>query len=383
MKSKQSKFKDMMIKIVKWLVIVLVFLFVSISAFILLHPTFGGKPDESSLQKIQKSLYYDGEIFQNIEPTIAGLKEVDASDKQSGSMMDLLFPPQGKVPSEPLPTIKFDKAALKNGDFVWFGHSTALFMTDDKIIMVDPVYHNAAPVFFAIQPYAMTERPTIEQLPNIDAILISHDHYDHLDYQAIKKLNTKVEHFYVPLGVKAHLQRWGVVDSKISEMDWHEQTKLGNIDIILTPSRHFSGRGLNDQSKTLWGSWVVKSSQLSLFFSGDSGYGKHYAEIAKRYGGFDIALMEDGQYNVRWDEIHMLPEQSVQAALDINAKHVLPVHWGKFDLSIHPWKEPIQRFLKEANKHNLVTLTPKIGQIFNLQDPPTPKTQNNWWETIE
>lgn len=370
-------------KILKWLVIIVLLLVVAIGLFIGLHPTFGGKPDAQSLQKIQQSENYDGNIFQNLESTTSGLKEVDTEDEQAGGMLDMLFPPEGKHPSELLPTLKFNKETFKNGDFVWFGHSTALFKTDDKVIMVDPVYHSASPVSFAVVPFDMTNRPSIEELPNIDAVLISHDHYDHLDYKAIKKLDAKVTHFYVPLGIKAHLQRWGVADQKITEMDWYEQQKLGDIDVIFTPSRHFSGRSINDQSKTLWGSWVIKSPDLSLFFSGDSGYGKHYAEISKRYGGFDIALMEDGQYNVRWDEIHMLPEQSVQAVLDLNAKHVLPVHWGKFDLSIHPWKEPIQRFLEEADKHDIVTLTPKIGQVFDLQNPPTPANQGKWWEDIK
>lgn len=370
-------------KILKWLVIILLLLVVAIGLFIGLHPTFGGKPDAQSLQKIQQSQNHDGNIFQNLEPTTSGLKKVENEDEQAGGILDMLFPPKGKHPSEPLPTVKLDKTILKNGDFVWFGHSTALFVTDNKVIMVDPVYHNASPVPHTVMPYDMTHRPTIEELPNIDAVLISHDHYDHLDFEAIKKLDVKVKHFYVPLGIKGHLQRWGVADQKITEMDWYEQQKLGDIDVIFTPSRHFSGRSINDQSKTLWGSWVVKSPDLSLFFSGDSGYGKHYAEISKRYGGFDIALMEDGQYNVRWDEIHMLPEQSVQAVLDLNAKHVLPVHWGKFDLSIHPWKEPIQRFLEEADKHDIVTLTPQIGQVFNLQNPPTPANQGKWWEDVK
>lgn len=374
-------------KFLKYLSFTLLVLFAIIFLFVWLHPTFGGKPDAQSQEKIQQSQNHDGNTFQNLEPTISGLKKIEVEDEQAGGLLSFVFPPKGKHPSEPLPTLKFDKANLKNGDLVWFGHSTALFMTANKVIMVDPVYYNGSPVPFTVMPYDMTHRPTIDELPNIDAVLISHDHYDHLDYRAVQELDNKVTHFYVPLGVKAHLQRWGVADKKITEMDWYEQAQLasdkGHIDLVFTPSCHFSGRGLTNRSKTLWGSWVVKSSDLSLFFSGDSGYGKHYKEIGERFGGFDIALMEDGQYNVRWDEIHMLPEQSVQAVLDINAKYVLPVHWGKFDLSIHPWKEPIQRFLKESKKHDIVTLTPKIGQVFNLNNAPTPETQGKWWEGVK
>lgn len=374
-------------KFLKWFVRILFVLFIAITAFVWLHPTFGGKPDAQSQEKIQQSKNHDGEIFKNLEPTISGLKKIEVEDEHAGGLLSFVFPPKGKHPSEPLPTLKFDKEYLNNGDFVWFGHSTALFKTANTVIMVDPVYYNASPVLFTVMPYDMSHRPTIDELPNIDAVLISHDHYDHLDYRAVQEMDNKVTHFYVPLGVKAHLQRWGVVDNKITEMDWYEQAQIQSdasvIDVVFTPSRHFSGRGLTNRSKTLWGSWVVKSPDLSLFFSGDSGYGKHYKEIGERFGGFDIALMEDGQYNVRWDQIHMLPEQSVQAVLDINAKYVLPVHWGKFDLSIHPWKEPIQRFLKEADKHDIVTLTPQIGQVFNIHSAPTPQTQGKWWEDVK
>lgn len=374
-------------KILKWCLIIFLVLFASISVFVWFHPTFGGKPDEQSQKKIAQSENHDGDIFQNLEPTISGVKDIEVEDEQAGSMWDFFFAPKGKHPSEPLPTLKFDKANLKNGDFVWFGHSTALFKTANKVMVVDPVYYNASPIPFTVMPYDMTHRPSIDELPAIDAVLISHDHYDHLDYRAVQELDNKVAHFYVPLGVKAHLQRWGIADNKITEMDWYEHIQMhsdaGVVDVVFTPSRHFSGRGLTNRSKTLWGAWVVKSPELSLFFSGDSGYGKHYKDIGERFGRFDIALMEDGQYNVRWDEIHMLPEQSVQAVLDINAQYVLPVHWGKFDLSIHPWKEPIQRFLKEAKKHNIVTLTPQIGQVFNLNNAPTPQTQGKWWESVK
>lgn len=249
--------------------------------------------------------------------------------------------------------------------------------------MTDPIFYNASPVPGFVRPYKMTNRPQIKDLPNIDAVLISHDHYDHLDYEAIQEMENKVKHFYVPLGVKAHLQRWGVSDDKITEFDWYESTQIGDVKLILTPSRHFSGRGLTNRNSTLWASWVVKSPQISLFFSGDSGYGKHYKEIGKRFGPFDVALMEDGQYNERWPDIHMMPEQSVQASIDLKAKHVLPVHWGKYNLSLHKWKEPIQRFLAEADKNNIITLTPKIGQQFTLESPPTPQTQGKWWKGVE
>lgn len=349
-----------------------------------LHPVFGGTPDENSQTKITKSSNHNGDIFINLEPTSTALRDIPPKEgKPSFNLLSVFFPPEGREPKNPLPTDKLDKTQLKNGDFVWFGHSSVLFLTDNKVFLTDPIFYNASPVPGFVRPYKMTNRPQIKDLPNIDAVLISHDHYDHLDYEAIQEMENKVKHFYVPLGVKAHLQRWGVSDDKITEFDWYESTQIGDVKLILTPSRHFSGRGLTNRNSTLWASWVVKSPQMSLFFSGDSGYGKHYKEIGKRFEPFDVALMEDGQYNERWPDIHMMPEQSVQASIDLKAKHVLPVHWGKYNLSLHKWKEPIQRFLAEADKNNIITLTPKIGQQFTLENPPTPQTQGKWWKGVE
>lgn len=371
------------LKILKWLALTCLALVVAVVAFTFFHPTFGGKPDANSLAKINASNNHNGEIFINLQPTSTQIKKIEPKDGEPSSpFLSIFFPPKDKHPSEPLPTEKLDKNQLQNGDFVWLGHSTVLFKTNDKTLLTDPVYHNASPIPYTVKPYAMTNPPTIDELPPIDAVLISHDHYDHLDYRGIQKMNHKVKHFYVPLGVKAHLQRWGVADEKITELDWYEQTKLGDIDLILTPSRHFSGRNFTTRNTTLWASWVVKSPEVSLFFSGDSGYGKHYVEIGKRFGPFDIALMEDGQYNERWEDVHMLPEQTAKASIELRAKHILPVHWGKYDLSMHTWNEPIKRFLAAAEQHDFTVITPKIGQRFDLHNPPTPE-QVRWWEEVK
>lgn len=352
-------------------------------AFLIFHPVFGGKTNAKGRQKLSLSNQYNGSTFVNLEPTSLKIQKVEG-ESQMG-IMEILFPhhESHRHPVQPLPTVKIYKNDLKNGDFVWLGHSTALFMTADKTILFDPVYHNGSPVPFFIKPFRMTSPPTLEELPELDAVLISHDHYDHLDYRAIQKIAAKVKHFYVPLGIKAHLQRWNIPDDTITELDWYEQATFDDITIVLTPSRHFSSRGVSDKNSTLWGSWVVKSPAVSVFFSGDSGYGKHFAEIGKRFGPFDIAFMENGQYNVRWEDIHMVPKQSVQAAQNLGVRYVLPIHWGKFELSLHTWKEPVEDFLAEADKNSLVTLTPQIGQIFTLKHPSTVQNQGKWWRDIQ
>ncbi|WP_386688523.1 MBL fold metallo-hydrolase [Lonepinella sp. MS14437] len=365
----------------KKIVALLVGLLLSAVACTNLHPTFGGSPDEQSKAKINKSPNFNGKTFVNLEPTPIGFqKTVDGEDTSwLKRIFEIAFPPAGKQPSEPLPSLKLDISQIENGSFTWLGHSTVLFKLNDKILITDPVFHRASPIFFGGKPFAMTHTPSVADLPTIDAVIISHDHYDHLDYQAIQELNQKTTHFYVPLGVKGHLQRWGVPDEKITELDWYEQVQLDQLHFTLTPSRHFSGRGLTNRNTTLWGSWVIKSPLLTVFFNGDGGYGQHYKLLGEKYGPFDIALMENGAYDAHWSLIHMTPEQSVQATVDLKAKAVLPIHWAKFDLANHNWRDPIQRFLKAAEKQDFQTVTPKIGQTFTLNKLP----QEDWWSGVK
>ena len=361
----------------KYLLITLVVLIVSATAFLQWHPVFGGQPDAVSLTKIHASKQFDGTQFVNTEPTPVNTGSEDSPGIFSW-LKSVISPPPGKHPGAPLPSQPLQSDLLQNGRFVWLGHSTILFKTAGKVFITDPVFYRASPIPLGGSPFPMQHTPRIADLPPIDAVLISHDHYDHLDYRAIQELNDKVGHFFVPLGVKAHLQRWGVRDDKITELDWHESAAIGAVRLTLVPARHFSGRGLNNRGSTLWGSWVVKSPEFSLFFNGDSGYGKHFAEIGAQYGPFDLAFMENGAYNPNWALIHMMPEQSVQAVLDVQAKMVMPIHWAKFDLSYHPWKEPIERFMVAAEGKPIQVTTPQIGQIFELTHLP----KERWWVSI-
>ncbi|OOF57602.1 multidrug transporter [Rodentibacter myodis] len=363
----------------KWLVILVVLIAAAIYAFLNFHPVWGGKPDAESLAKMQASKHYDGKKFNNLEPTALVTSDEPLSIWQWA--YNHLTTSENKNPNEPLPTVKLDNHQWQNGSVAWLGHSSVIFQTAGKKFITDPVFYRASPVPFTGEPFAMTNTPTIDDLPQIDVVLISHDHYDHLDYQAIKEIvaKGKAKQFIAPLGVKAHLVRWGVKAENITELDWEEQTNIGDIAITFVPGRHFSGRELNIQNPTLWGGYVVKSPDLSLYFSADSGYGKHYAEIIAKYAPFDFVMIENGAYDQKWLLIHELPEQGVQALREINATKAMPIHWGKFDLANHHWKEPIERFLNAAEPAGFDIATPKIGQIFQIEQLPKEK----WWEEVK
>lgn len=364
----------------KWLLIIALLLAAVVWGYMQFHPTFGGKPDAQSLAKIQQSPNFNGEVFVNLEPTTI---ETNDPNRPRPSLWQWLMsvsnPPAGKQPSEPLPTVALNPQAMQNGDFVWLGHSTVLMKLANQFLLTDPVFYRASPIFLGGKPFAMQPELNIEDLPEIDAVLISHDHYDHLDYQAIQQLNPKVKQFYVPLGVKAHLQRWGVADEKIHELDWHESSELSPFTFTLVPSRHFSGRNFNHRGSTLWGAWIIQSPEIKVYFNGDSGYGKHFAQIGEQYGPFDLAFMENGAYNENWANIHLFPEQSAQALADIGANAAVPIHWAKFDLAYHNWQEPIERFLTASENQSYQVATPKIGEIFSLQSLP----QEKWWRGVK
>ncbi len=370
-------------KIIKMILFVILAFVLIVVLYINLHPTFGGTPDAESMAKIKKSSHFDGEHFQNLVQTQASTVRIKGKKSDKWKLFkNLFFPRKDKNPDKII-TKKLNAKSLKNGEFIWFGHSTVLFKTDSTTIITDPVFHNASPVPFTIRPFKMTPKPTMDDLPFIDAVLISHDHYDHLDYKAIKTLKTKVGHFYVPLGVKAHLLRWGVAENKVSEYDWYEETTINNIKLVFAPSRHFSGRGVLNHRQTLWGSWVVIAPKMKVYFSGDGGYSPEFKKIGKRFGGFDMAFIEDGAYNKRWKHVHMLPEQSAQAGVDVRARVILPIHWGKFDLSTHQWTEPVRRIKTALKQHNdtiaeeeqIQLATPRIGEVFSLENFP----KSEWW----
>jgi L-ascorbate metabolism protein UlaG (beta-lactamase superfamily) len=247
----------------------------------------------------------------------------------------------------------------------------------NKTILFDPVLsESASPFRFTVQRF---QKPILKlsELPPIDYIVISHDHYDHLDRVTSEFFINKDTHFITPLGVSAHLIGWGVPKERVTELDWWGELSIDGLNFVCTPAQHFSGRQGMDGGKTLWSSWIVQDERSRIYFSGDTGYGDHFKEIGKRFGPFDIVFMENGQYNKRWQAVHMMPEEWPQAFKDLQGKHYMPVHWGMFDLSFHSWYEPIVKIDELARMNNFSLLAPKVGEIVDLS---TGYHSVKWWE---
>ncbi len=287
------------------------------------------------------------------------------------------------TPEQAIPVTLIDPLALtqkisQNTAVYRLGHSSVLLELNGEFWMTDPVFSDrASPVQWA-GPKRFHPTPiNLAALPNMKGVIISHDHYDHLDKNTIKSIHPKVENFYVPLGVGQHLVDWGVPSTKIVEMDWWQQQQVGDITLVNTPANHFSGRGLMDGNSTLWSSWVIQTPQHKLFFSGDSGYFSGFKEIGERFGPFDLTMMENGAYDKTWQHVHMTPEQSVQAHLDLKGKVMMPIHNGTFELAFHPWTDPFKRIKALAKKSNTIVSTPQFGERWLLKDAAP---QTAWWQ---
>lgn len=349
--------------------LVLLVVFTVIILYVKFAPQFGAPSKGKNLERIRNSPNYQGGKFRNLLPTpMAG-----ENNSMWKNGLKFLKKSVGRSPDKPIETVKFDKIKFiephEEISISWFGHSSVILNIEGKIILTDPVFsEKASPFsFMGVKRFDYTNQYSADDLPDIDMVLISHDHYDHLDYKTILQIHQKVKKFYVPLGVSAHLTRWGIPISKIVEMDWWEEMpENNNFKLIATPSRHFSGRAGYDKDYTLWCSWIVKTDKHAVYYSGDSGYGNHFKEIGEKYGPFDLSVMECGQYNEGWPYIHMMPEQSIQAHIDLNAGVILPVHWGKFNLSLHTWTEPINRAINEANRLNVNLLKATAGEIYSI-----------------
>ncbi|WP_018478150.1 MBL fold metallo-hydrolase [Pontibacter roseus] len=349
-------------------------------SFLRLSPQFGAEADGARLKAMQQSPNFADGVFQNPVETNMDMAFTD--------MVKLFYErffgdTSNQTPDWELPVVKLnpDKPdAVQDTATVvtWLGHSAFLVEVEGKRLLLDPMLGDvASPVSF-IGPKRFAALPiTVEELPHIDAVLISHDHYDHLDYGSIQKLAEKADHFFVALGVGAHLERWGIPANKITEMDWWQEANFKDLTFAATPARHFSGRGLNDRMKTLWTSWAIVGQQDRIFFSGDTGYFDGFKEIGDKYGPFDITLMECGQYNELWSSIHMMPEQTVQAHLDLQGKLLMPIHWGAFSLAMHSWTDPIERVTKEAENRKVPITTPHIGEPVVLRQYVP---RQNWWK---
>ncbi len=338
---------------------------------------FGKVPFGERLARMERSPNYRDGVFHNQLPTPMMKEGVT----YPSVLRDFLFNRSDRqTPPSALPSQKIDLSALdpKENVFVWFGHSSFFMQIDGKKILVDPVLSgNASPVSFTNKSYPGSDAYAPGDMPAIDLLLITHDHWDHLDYETLTQLRPRVKRIVTGLGVGAHLEEWGFDPGIIAEKDWNESVDLsGGFRVDVTTARHFSGRSFT-RNKTLWVSFVLHTPSKRIFISGDGGYGPHFAEIGKKFGPFDLAIIECGQYNEAWKYIHMNPEETVRAAREVQAKAFVPVHWGKFTLAFHAWDESIIRVTEESRRLGVPVLHPMIGAKMPLTDTVT---TGRWWE---
>ena len=355
---------------------ILIFLAVVVLAVILFFdfwPAVGKLPDKS-MQKDYKSRteYFSNGSFSNqySDPVVTAQSE-EKSDRMK---------PKGKIP-----VVRSDLIldGEENKVYVtWLGHSSILVQMNGKNILIDPVFSKySSPVGFAGVKRFSELAIEPENLPHLDAVLISHDHYDHLDYETIKKINDKTDRYIVPLGVESYLIGWGVESDKITNMAWYEETMLDDIRVVATPSKHYTGRNPLKRNASWWCGFYLDDDSHTVYYSGDGGYCENFKEIKEKLGDIDLALMECGQYGKGWPWIHMFPEQTVQAVEDLGAKWFIPVHWGAYCICYNAWDDSVIRSLAESEKKGINEATPKIGERVDLDDIASYK--EHWWEGIE
>lgn len=289
--------------------------------------------------------------------------------------------PADAVPAEPpqvLPLTQADLLQAPDRSLWRLGHSTLLLKLQGQFWLTDPVFSERASPFSFMGPKRFHAPPlSIDELPPITGVVLSHDHYDHLDYDAIQKLAPKVAHFVTPLGVGDRLIGWGVSAAKVQQFDWWQGTTIAGVKLVATPAQHFSGRSLSDGNRTLWASWVIQADDTRIFFSGDTGYFDGFKAIGERYGPFDLTLIETGAYDAQWPDVHMQPEESLQAHLDVKGRHMMPIHNGTFDLALHAWTDPFDRITALAAKAGVPLVAPVMGERLDIRQPAL---SQQWWK---
>lgn len=346
------------------------------------QPKFGESPRGERLEQLRQSPNYRDGQFQNLHFTASFTGKESPAKMFWGFLFDK---PKRTVPEDVIVSVKTDLKNLAPDEniLVWFGHSSYFIQLNGIKFLIDPVFsENASPVPNTNKSFKGSNAYSAEDMPEIDYLLITHDHYDHLDYPTVRDLRPKIKHIVCGLGVGAHFERWKYAPSIITEKDWNENMALeGNVTLHTTPARHFSGRSFK-RNNTLWLAFILQTDDTKLFLGGDGGYDTHFAQIGERFGGFDLAILENGQYNEAWQHIHLFPEEGLQAAKDLLARRLMPVHSAKFKLSDHPWDEPLITItaLNEKDDEPIPLVTPKIGEIVFLNDSTQEFSQ--WWNTI-
>ncbi|MFB7945301.1 MBL fold metallo-hydrolase [Kitasatospora phosalacinea] len=339
---------------------------------------FGRRPDASDPRVRASPQYRDG-VFHNAPSEVA---HGAPGRPDAGTLRRMLFEKESRVPTAPVPLAVPEAAGGASGGVAvtWFGHASALLQLDGCRVLVDPIWSDRCSPSQLTGPKRLHPVPVeLAELPQVDAVLISHDHYDHLDMATVRRLvRLQSAPFAVPLGIGGHLRRWGVPEHRIIELDWDETCTLGELTLTLTAAHHFSGRSLA-RNTTLWGSWVVAGPERKVFFTGDSGYFEGFARIGEQHGPFDAALMAIGAYDPAWADIHLNPEEAVRAHLELRGGLLLPIHWCTFNLAPHPWAEPVERLLAEAKAQGVALAVPRPGQRVEVANPPE---LDGWWEAL-
>lgn len=342
---------------------------------------FGRTPTGERLERVKKSPHYRDGKFHNLHNTPA----LTEGYSYSGVMYEFLAGKKERLsPKDEIPSMKTDlKALAPDKDvLVWFGHSSYFIQLNGKKILVDPVFSKAAtPAPFGTNAFRGTNQYSAEDMPEIDYLFISHDHWDHLDYATVMKLRTRIKKIICGLGTGEHFEYWGFDKERIIEKDWFEKMELdAGFTAHTVPARHFSGRGFS-ANKSLWTSFVLQTPTFKIFIGGDSGYDTHFAEAGHTFGEFDLVILENGQYDKAWKYIHMMPEEVLQAAKDLHAKRLFPVHSGKFPLGNHPWDEPLIRISALNKTLGVPMITPMIGEPVNLRD--STQQFREWWVGVK
>lgn len=336
-------------------------------------PALGGRVVDARLERIQASPHFDGKRFKNAIPTPQTPQDL------GGVAWEFVAGKQQREPAAPLPLHKPTRGQLVPGQgeplrVTWLGHSTTLIEVDGRLVLTDPVLGPRAAPLTWLGPKRFHEAPlTPEQLPPLDVVILSHDHYDHLDYWTVQRMLDRDVVWVTSLGCGAHLEAFGVPASRIRELDWWEETEVNGLRIVATPARHFQGRGPSAASETFWSSWVIEGPTQRVFFSGDTGpHDEGFAEIGDRFGGFDLTMIEIGAWHPSWGNIHMGPDNAMRTHELLRGKTFMPVHWGTFNLALHAWDEPIRRAIELAATTGVQLLSPTLGQTVHRESGVAP-----------